>query len=239
MMDRFDRLLGLRLRKRSRVHEHTQNPLGVMQSTYRQEADAHSRNEGDDAQITYADIGLIEYAAVNHGDLTPELLAALRDFFESEYGDELGSWDPDQPFGYAPHEVHVLALDGPTVVGHVGWARRRITVGDAEVTIAGVGGVLVSPAARKAHIGRQLMDAAVETMRSRGDIEFGYLGCAESVARFYASCGWTCISASERWINRDGKTCDGAPGAPLFIYPINRATGTWPDGPINLRGRAW
>lgn len=39
------------------------------------------------------------------------------------------------------------------VVGHVGWARRAIGVGDIELVIAGVGEVLISEQVRGQHLG--------------------------------------------------------------------------------------
>ncbi|WP_182359848.1 GNAT family N-acetyltransferase [Tomitella gaofuii] len=75
------------------------------------------------------------------------------------------------------------------VVGHVGWARREIAVGTEIVAIAGVGGVLISADARGLRLGGELMGCAEQSMRDRGHLAFGYLGCREQVVPIYASCG--------------------------------------------------
>lgn len=98
--------------------------------------------------------------AVAHDALTLDDLAGLRALFDQEYSATHGPWDPGLPYGYAPHDVHHLARTEGSVVGHVGWARRVITVGDAEVTVAGVGGVLVAPHERGRGLAQTLMATA-------------------------------------------------------------------------------
>lgn len=111
---------------------------------------------------------------IAHEDLSEAELCELRRLFDSEYLDDFGEWDPEQPYGYAPHDVHVVARIDGRVVGHVGWACREVDIGLETVAIAGVGGVLVS------------------------DEERG-----------------------------------------MRIRPIGSPLELWPDGDINVRGRAW
>lgn len=176
---------------------------------------------------------------VPRGDMTTADEASLRRLFDEEYLHEFGPWEPWQRYGYAPQDVRVLARSAGTIVGHAGWQRRSISVGDAEVTVAGVGGVLVSPNARGENIGRRLMKRVAESLLEAGDIEFGFLGCREQIVPFYLSCGWKRITASERSVGRDGTLATHPPGPPLLVLPVGRDVGTWPDGMIDLRGRAW
>ncbi|WP_226435289.1 hypothetical protein [Rhodococcus yananensis] len=83
-----------------------------------------------------------------HQELTEADLGGLRQLFDSEYLKELGEWDPQQPYGYTSHDVHIMARIEGLVIGHVGWARRVIAVGTETLAIAGVGGVLISADAR-------------------------------------------------------------------------------------------
>ncbi|WP_230854928.1 hypothetical protein [Arthrobacter terrae] len=76
---------------------------------------------------------------VPHSALTTALVDELRELFDRQYLADFGEWDPGQPYGYAPHDVHLIARAGTDIVGHVGWARRRIAAGSAEVDIAEVG----------------------------------------------------------------------------------------------------
>jgi GNAT superfamily N-acetyltransferase len=183
--------------------------------------------------------GTVVTEVVAHTALSEKDVEALRSLFDEEYFQDFGPWDPDQPYGYAPHDVHVIARSADSVVGHVGWARRVIDVGDEQVAIAGVGGVLISGEARGQGQGGVIMTRAAEAMADAGDIDFGYLGCREEVVPFYSSCGWHRISAGERSIGRDGSSAEDEPGQPLMILPLGTAPANWPSGVIDLNGRAW
>ncbi|WP_206551808.1 GNAT family N-acetyltransferase [Microbacterium testaceum] len=176
---------------------------------------------------------------VAHDALTGGDLDQLRLLFDREYLETFGPWDPEQPYGYAGHDTHVIARtnDGG-IVAHVGWAHRVIGVGQSRVSIAGVGGVLVSPGAREGGLGRTLMARAAESMADDGRIAFGYLGCREEVVPFYLSCGWQRIAATEHSVSRTGMPVTVEPGPPLLVLPVG-ADRAWPTGSIDLRGRAW
>ncbi|MFF1538450.1 GNAT family N-acetyltransferase [Microbacterium sp. NPDC058269] len=176
---------------------------------------------------------------VPHDRLTANDLARLREHFDAEYFAEFGAWDPDQPYGYASHDLHVIARLGDVVVGHVGWARRTIGVGAAEAVIAGVGGVLISPHARGQRAGARLLERAAASMTEAGGIEFGYLGCREEVVAFYESCGWHRVSAAEHSIDRAGQPTTQPPGPPILTLALGSPPRRWPEGTIDLRGRAW
>ncbi|WZH35509.1 MAG: GNAT family N-acetyltransferase [Microbacterium enclense] len=174
-----------------------------------------------------------------HEALTGRDLELLRLLFDREYLKAFGPWNPEQPYGYAGHDTHVIARasDGG-IVAHVGWAHRMIGVGESEVSIAGVGGVLVSQGARGAGLGQRLMARAAESMADDGRIEFGYLGCREEVVPFYLSCGWRRIAATEHSVSRTGTPVTMEPGPPLLVLPVADDR-PWPTGSIDLRGRAW
>ncbi|GAA1216247.1 GNAT family N-acetyltransferase [Microbacterium maritypicum] len=184
--------------------------------------------------MTAVDIDTVPRDRLSANDLT-----RLRELFDAEYFAEFGAWDPDQPYGYAPHDVHVIARFGPAVVGHVGWAPRTIGVGTAEVVVAGVGGVLISPHARGQRAGARLLAHAALSMKDAGGIDYGYLGCREEVVAFYESCGWRRISAVEHSIDRAGQPVAQTPGPPLLTLALDPKPRNWPAGPIDLRGRAW
>jgi len=176
---------------------------------------------------------------IAHAELTASDFVGLRRLFDAVYLDDFGEWDPDMPYGYAPHAVHVIAQINSEIVGHVGWSRRRVSVGDGEVEIAGVGGVLISDAVRRERVGSRLMASAAQLMKTARGIAFGYLGCREEVVSFYTSCGWTRISAAERSIDRSGRPSQDPPGQPLLILPVEVEVAAWPGGSVDLRGRAW
>ncbi|NQD41587.1 GNAT family N-acetyltransferase [Glutamicibacter halophytocola] len=181
----------------------------------------------------------LSISVVAHGALTAGDVDDLRRLFDQEYLHDFGYWIPNQPYGYAPHDFHVIARSVDSVVGHVGWERRTIGVGHAEVVIAGVGGVLISERARGERLGKRLMTRAAQLMLDAGGIDFGYLGCREEVVPFYKSCGWSRVMAAERSIGRDGLAAEDPPGQPLLVLPIASEISAWPAGTIDLRGRAW
>ena len=177
--------------------------------------------------------------AVQHESAVARWLGPLRELFDSEYLQSEGPWDPDLPYGYAPHDLHVLAVDGDRVVGHVGWTRRRITVGASSIGVAGVGGMLVAPEWRGTGLGNRLLGAARRSMLDAGGIAFGYLGCREEVVGFYTACRWHRISVSETWVDRTGVLRSAPPGGPILILPVGARLSDWPAGAVDLRGRAW
>lgn len=65
--------------------------------------------------------------ALVHQELTEADLHGLRQFFESEYLKGFGESDPQQPYGYASHDVRIMARIEGRVVDHVGWAPARVT----------------------------------------------------------------------------------------------------------------
>lgn len=174
-----------------------------------------------------------------HNALSRRDVDQLRELFDAEYLRYFGGWDLDQPYGYAPHDLHLIARLGEDVVGHVGWARRTIGVGQAEVEIAGVGGVLISERVRGERLGNHLMAHAKQTMVDAGTIEFGYLGCREDIVPFYEAVGWHRISAAEQSISREGLPVEESPGQPILILPLRSTADDWPPGGVDLRGRAW
>ncbi|WP_102157400.1 GNAT family N-acetyltransferase [Zhihengliuella halotolerans] len=181
----------------------------------------------------------VSIEVVQHAALSPGLIEDLRCLFDAEYYADFGEWDPQQPYGYASHDVHLIARVGADVVGHVGWARRSISVGATDVDIAGVGGMLIAANSRGRKLGERLMHAADQSMTETGGIQFGYLGCREEVVPFYRACGWQRITAGERSVSRDGQAVEDPPGQPLLILPVSSCLASWPSGSIDLRGRTW
>lgn len=122
---------------------------------------------------------------VAHTDLTTGEVVRLRRLFDAEYHQGFGEWDPGLPYGYAPHDLHVIARNEDEVVGHVGWARRAIDVGGRELAIAGVGGVLISDHTRGRRLGERLMNFSNGCLRkfaAVGEVIAARLEQVDSVA---------------------------------------------------------
>ena len=61
---------------------------------------------------------------VQHAAVTPARAKELRRLFDAEQLADFGDWDPERPYGYAAHDVHVIDRAGADIIGHLGRARR-------------------------------------------------------------------------------------------------------------------
>lgn len=175
-----------------------------------------------------------------HEGLPSDVQDSLRPLFDAEYSKAFGPWDPSGPYGYSPLDVHVVAAVGGSIVGHVGFQRRTITVGGRAVLVGGTGGVLIAPEHRGTGLGRRLLDRARDAMRDAPSVDFGYLGCREEVVGFYVASGWVRIRVDEHSVPRAQHVSRLHPaGPPILIRSASRPVEEWPDGSVDLRGRAW
>ncbi|MDR6866860.1 GNAT superfamily N-acetyltransferase [Microbacterium resistens] len=181
----------------------------------------------------------VELQVVAHGELDAAELEGLRALFDTEYLSSHGRWDPDAPYGYSPADIHVTALRGEEIVGHVGFQVRDIAVGATTVTIAGTGGVLVAPSARGTGLGADLLHTARSAMQRTPGVEFGYLGCRPEVVPFYESAGWRRIQAREHSLSLIDDSPVESIDSPILICAAARPLDAWPAGDIDLRGRPW
>jgi aminoglycoside 2'-N-acetyltransferase I len=172
-------------------------------------------------------------------ELTPADHAAMAALFDAQYAAEWGPWHPRSGYGYAPAELHVLArLDG-RLVGYAGSARRFVGVGDGEVVVAGIGGVLTAPEVRGRGVGRAVLTALQEAARGPARAQYGLLGCREQVVPFYESCGFRRTGQLVRDLDpRDARTVVESHG-PTLVCAGTRPLEEWPGGTIDLRGLPW
>jgi predicted N-acetyltransferase YhbS len=123
------------------------------------------------------------------------------------------------------------------VVAHVGIVERKIRVGDEDVLVAGVMGVLVVPEHRKKHLFRQIMTLAMEEAYRRS-IDLGILFCTPDLVLLYGAVGWRLLDA--RPVTRIDE--EGFP-QPLpaknvtMFHPLRRKD--MPPGDIHLQGNDW
>ncbi len=171
--------------------------------------------------------------------LTPDDYAEMAALFDREYAAGWGPWHPRTKYGYAEGELHALArLDG-RLVGYAASARRFIGVGEQEVVVAGMGGVMADPDVRRRGVGRAVVAALQEAGRAAAPTPFGLLGCREEVVAFYQSCGFRRTDQVVRDVSpRDGMTVVESNG-PTMICAGTEPLAAWPDGVIDLRGLPW
>ncbi len=96
----------------------------------------------------------------------------LQSLFDKEYLKDYGPWTFDNPYGYSSLENHVLALDGECIIGYAGSQTRIITVGNKDITIAGVGGVLVDEKYCSSGIASNIMKVLIDYKKNiMNDVE--------------------------------------------------------------------
>lgn len=176
---------------------------------------------------------------VGHTDLLEEQVAAIASLFDREYQADYGPWDKDNPYGYAPHDYHMLVYQGADLVGHVGCQKRWIRVGEQEVLIAGIGGVLIASSHRKVGLGRQMLRFLLEQGRAQLPVSYFYLGCREAVVPFYQASGFTRFCRVETSLDRLSRQPIQAYCQQIMIAPGREALDQFPAGDIDLRGCAW
>ncbi len=79
------------------------------------------------------------------------------------------SYDPSGDDDYTEDERRLVAVDGGTVVGHLGVWELAQWFGDRAVPCGGVASVAVLPSHRRRGVASQLLAAAIDGMRERGE----------------------------------------------------------------------
>ncbi|HEL2109786.1 TPA: GNAT family N-acetyltransferase [Streptococcus suis] len=172
-------------------------------------------------------------------DLTAKQVLAIKNLFDREYRDDYGEWNLKQPYGYAPQDYHLLAYLGEDLVGHMGSQVRTISVGAEECLIAGIGGVLIAPDVRGKGLGRDMMSRLLEENTQTLAVDFSYLGCREEVVPYYEACGFYRINRMETHVDRLTGKEHRQVSTTIMIASAKKDKKEFPEGDIDLKGRAW
>lgn len=166
-------------------------------------------------------------------------LQSLKKLFDNEYKTDYGEWNREKPYGYAPAELRIIAVERDKIVGHVSMQRRQIEVNRKKLLVAGTGGVLVAPEYRKDKLGKKLLHTLHNANETIAPVDFGYLGCREAVVNFYESCGYTRIYATQISISRETGEISKSTDSPIMICPELKEIQDFPTGTININGIIW
>lgn len=140
--------------------------------------------------MTPAPAGPAPALEVRHtADLRPGTLAQLRSLLEAAF-DDLTDADVEHALG----GLHVLAFEGPALVGHASVVMRRLLHGGRALRTGYVEAVAVHPRLQRRGLGGRLM-AEVERLLPAA-YELGALGASDDAARLYQRRGW------RRWQGR-------------------------------------
>jgi aminoglycoside 2'-N-acetyltransferase I len=139
----------------------------------------------------------------------------------------------DVVFAHADLRVLVGAETGE-VVCHVGIFRRAVTWNGRKMRAGGIGGVATREAFRRHGYASIALDAAVQTLKDEGSIDFALLFCEPHHAPFYQGRGWKPFEG-EIYAEQAGGRARFTAIAP-YIHDLRRAPR---HGTIDLCGLPW
>jgi GNAT superfamily N-acetyltransferase len=134
-----------------------------------------------------------------------------------------------------------LWLTDPTgrPVAHLAVERRLVDVGGAEVLVAGVGEVAVSPELHGRGVGAALMAEFRDRLRAEFTADFGFVQCDDRVRGFYRNAGWTPVPNVVRHLDPDDERTVREAVWPALVMAGRRPLTGWPTGLVDLRGLPW
>lgn len=163
----------------------------------------------------------------DHEAIAATLSRAFPDFSHWYQGSR--SWSGMQP------ELRVVARSGDVVVAHAGIRRQFITVGEADIAVACVGLVAVSPILQGTGLGRELLRLVDEALAEL-EVSFGVLETGEGTVPFYAKHGWELLDGVTGTYNafsaEGAATLVTAQGGWL-IRPSRSTRADWPAGDLH------
>jgi aminoglycoside 2'-N-acetyltransferase I len=136
-------------------------------------------------------------------------------------------------FALADLRVLVRAESGD-VACHVGIFRRTVTWNGRKMRAGGIGGVATREVFRRRGYASVALDAAMQTLRNEGSIDFALLFCEPHHAPFYQKRGWQPFDGEIYAEQREGRIRFEAI-AP-YVHELKRAPRR---GTIDLCGLPW
>jgi aminoglycoside 2'-N-acetyltransferase I len=136
-------------------------------------------------------------------------------------------------FADADLRVLVRAQTGE-VVCHVGIFRRAVTWNGRQMRAGGIGGVATREAFRRRGYASIALDAAMQTLKDEGSIDFALLFCEPHHAPFYRQRGWKPFEG-EIFAEQASRRARFTTIAP-YIHDLRRAPR---HGTIDLCGLPW
>ena len=136
---------------------------------------------------------------------------------------------------FAEADLRVLVRDqSGELVCHVGIFRRAVIWNGRNMRAGGIGGVATREALRRHGYASIALEAAIQTLKDEGSIDFALLFCEPHHAPFYERRGWKPFDG-EIYADQPGGRVRFEAIAP-YVYDIRRAPR---QGVIDLCGLPW
>lgn len=153
---------------------------------------------------------------------------------------QLFEWAPDV-FGaedlnlqWRPKDWHFLIYENDQLVSHVGIVKHIVTVGEQQITVGGIGGVVTVPAAQGNGYASKALQEATKFMREELMVEFGMLFCLARMIPFYERFGWQEVQEPVI-IDQPSEKIP----SPLVVMVLPCQSQTWPAGTVKLGSLPW
>ncbi len=171
-------------------------------------------------------------------ELSPTLEADIQRMLVASFPEYVDFFTANSYWGSKP-EFRLIAVENSQPVAHLEFGYRRITVEDISFEIAGIGAVAIHPAHQGKKLGKAMFAHLKEYLLHHSSVDFGFIGCHDEVAGFYASSGFTRVHQSVHSLNPDSQKWETFHG-PTLIMPIHKTLKEWNSkGMIHLHGMPW
>jgi hypothetical protein len=136
---------------------------------------------------------------------------------------------------WRPKDLHLLGYVDGRAETHVGLLRHTVSVGDRDVRVCGVGGVVTALRSHGKGYASLAMRYAGTFMCREWKVDFGLLFCRDPLAPFYERMGWQKLPEPV-----EVEQPEGVIPSPLnvMVLPCG-AAGEWPAGRVKLNSFPW
>ncbi|HEX8177633.1 MAG TPA: GNAT family N-acetyltransferase [Pyrinomonadaceae bacterium] len=164
----------------------------------------------------------------------------VRNNISDEESERLFGWGEDI-FGsnhlnlrWKPKDLHIFVHVDGNAVTHVGLLQHTVTVGDEQVKVCGVGGVVTTLDEHGKGYATHAMRHAASLMREELRVDFGLLFCHGRLIPFYERLGWQRIKDAVEIEQPSGPIT-----SPMNVLILPCGKESWPDGPVKLNSLPW
>ncbi len=135
---------------------------------------------------------------------------------------------------WRPKDWHFLVYESDQLVSHVGIVKHTVTIGEQQITVGGIGGVVTVPAAQGKGYASMALQEATKFMREELMVEFGMLFCLARMIPFYQRFDWQEVLEPVLIDQPSDKIF-----SPLVVMVLPCRSQEWPAGTVKLESLPW